>query len=256
MQPTAVLTSFLRADQFVIIDCERGHINTAADLSPVVEAVAAAGASPIVRVLASEPKRIRWAQDSGAHGVMVAMCETKTQAERAIVATGCPSPRFVVIAEIGSRRAVDNIDALFLNPHPLIVNSPSAAASADDDAVRILAAAHRHAKFAGHVSVAAGIMGTSTGADADAGTGAGADADANALVGRRGWQFVSCGAVGQLPPADEEMEMEMERLGRAMLGVRASRGGGRWGSSGPAPVPVPVPVGGGEEYEWDGRDWG
>ncbi|KAL1639984.1 8-oxo-dGTP diphosphatase [Diplodia intermedia] len=217
---------------FVIIDCERGRIGTAADLALVVDAVAAKGASPIVRVLASELKRMRWAQDCGAHGVMVAMCETKAQAERTVVATGCPSPRFVVIVEIDSRRAVENvddmaavpgIDALFVGPHPLIspgsdTDSVPIAASAD----AVLAAARRHAKFAGHFA---------------------ADADAAAALVRRGWQFVSCGPMHHVVGMQEEMARtageEMERLRRAMLGMRES--------------PPPIE---GEEYEWDGKDWG
>lgn len=90
-------------------------------------------ASPIIRVPVTEPKRIRWAQDSGAHGVLVTGCETKVsqnklasisalanprhsppqeQAEQIVVATGCPSPRFVVMAEIGTRKAVGNIDGI------------------------------------------------------------------------------------------------------------------------------------------------
>ncbi|KAB2574439.1 hypothetical protein BFW01_g4227 [Lasiodiplodia theobromae] len=196
---------------FVIIDCERSHINTPADLSLVVEAVVAAGSSPIVRVLASQPKRIRWAQDSGAHGVMVAMCETKAQAERIVVATGCPSPRFVVIVEIDSQKAVENvdgiasiagIDALFVGAH--LSSSP------DSDAV--LAAAHRHAKFPGHFA---------------------ADADTAVALVRRGWQFVNCGG------ADLQAIEELERMRRTLVGMRAS--------------PPPIE---GDEYEWDGKDWG
>ncbi|KAK7725937.1 8-oxo-dGTP diphosphatase [Botryosphaeria dothidea] len=211
---------------FVIIDCERGHIDTPADLSLVVNAVAAAGASPIVRVLANEPKRIRWAQDSGAHGVMVAMCETKEQAERIVVATGCPSPRFVVIAEIDSRKAVENvdgiasvagIDALFVGPHPLIsstdsVNTLPIAASAN----AVLAAARKHAKFAGHFA---------------------ADADAAMGLVKRGWQFVNCGT--DLLAVNRWAGEEMERLRQMMASMRTT--------------PPPTE---GDEYEWDGKDWG
>ncbi|GME51242.1 hypothetical protein GTA08_BOTSDO13251 [Neofusicoccum parvum] len=212
---------------WVIIDCERGHIDTAADLALVVAAVAAAGASPVVRVLASEPKRIGWARDSGAHGVMVAMCETKEHAERTVVATGCPSPRFVVIAEIDSRRAVENvdaiaavpgIDALFVGPHPLIAeadgeaHSLPVAASAD----AVLAAARKHAKFAGHFA---------------------ADADAAAALVRKGWQFVNCGT--DLLAVTGWAGDEMERLRQMMVKMRS------------ATPPIE-----GDEYEWDGKDWG
>ncbi|KKY23666.1 putative nudix domain-containing protein [Diplodia seriata] len=154
---------------FVIIDCERGRIGTAADLALVVDAVAAAGASPIVRVLASEQKRIR---------VIDVEIVITAQAERAVVATGCPSPRFVVVVEIDSRRAVENvddiaavpgIDALFVGPHPLI--SPGGSSDADNipiaaSADAVLAAARRHANTTSPVTAAA--MATLTPASAAA----------------------------------------------------------------------------------------
>lgn len=44
-----------------------------------VGAVASAGSSPIVRIAAAEPYLIKRALDSGAHGIMVPMCETKVR---------------------------------------------------------------------------------------------------------------------------------------------------------------------------------
>lgn len=58
-----------------------------------VGAISSAGASPIVRVPGSEPWMLKRALDSGAHAVMVPMCETAAQAEAIARACKYPSPR-------------------------------------------------------------------------------------------------------------------------------------------------------------------
>lgn len=60
----------------MLIDCEHGNIDDA-DMYHAVGAVATSGASPIVRIPGSEPWMMKRALDSGAHGLMIPMCETK-----------------------------------------------------------------------------------------------------------------------------------------------------------------------------------
>lgn len=60
---------------WVLIDGEHGQINDR-DYYELINAVAQAGASPIVRVPNAEEYMIKRALDSGAHGVMTPMCHT------------------------------------------------------------------------------------------------------------------------------------------------------------------------------------
>lgn len=62
--------------QWVLIDCEHGNIDDH-NMYLQVGAISSSGASPIVRIPASEPWMIKRVLDAGAHGVMVPMCETK-----------------------------------------------------------------------------------------------------------------------------------------------------------------------------------
>ena len=55
------------------MDCEHGDVSDSA-MHTTVHAVAAAGCSPIVRVAAPENYLIKRALDTGAHGIMVPMC--------------------------------------------------------------------------------------------------------------------------------------------------------------------------------------
>ncbi|KAI9684619.1 MAG: hypothetical protein M1820_010879 [Bogoriella megaspora] len=143
---------------WVLIDTEHGNIDDS-EMYYAVGAVATAGASPIVRIAGSEPWMMKRALDSGAHGIMIPMCETKDQAEIIAKYTHYPSPSFpqglrgvgglfapanfrqnaqeylktandsiVVIVQIETRLALDNldsiastpgIDALFVGPNDL-----------------------------------------------------------------------------------------------------------------------------------------
>ena len=56
-----------------------------------VGAIASAGASPIVRIPAGEVWMMKRALDSGAHAIMIPMCETKEQAEAIVNGMKYPS---------------------------------------------------------------------------------------------------------------------------------------------------------------------
>jgi HpcH/HpaI aldolase/citrate lyase family len=62
----------------VLVDCEHGNIADN-EMYLAVGAIAAAGASPIVRIPASEAWMMKRALDAGAHGIMIPMCETKVR---------------------------------------------------------------------------------------------------------------------------------------------------------------------------------
>lgn len=143
---------------WVLVDCEHGNIADN-EMYLAVGAIAAAGASPLVRIPASEPWMLKRALDSGAHGIMVPMCETKEQAIAIANAAKYPSAEWpegirgagaifapsvfhqnmmeysrhannniLVIVQIESRQAVENcediaktpgIDGLFVGPNDL-----------------------------------------------------------------------------------------------------------------------------------------
>lgn len=67
----------------MLVDCEHGNVDDAA-MYHSVAAIAAAGASPIVRVPWAEPWLIKRALDSGAHGIMVPMVETKVRCDLSV----------------------------------------------------------------------------------------------------------------------------------------------------------------------------
>lgn len=60
----------------MLVDCEHGNI-TDNEMYLACGAIASAGASPIVRIPAGEAWMMKRALDSGAHAIMIAMCETK-----------------------------------------------------------------------------------------------------------------------------------------------------------------------------------
>ncbi|KAI9735004.1 MAG: hypothetical protein M1834_002087 [Cirrosporium novae-zelandiae] len=141
-------------EDWVLIDCEHGNISDDS-MYHSCNAIASAGASPIVRIPASEPWLIKRALDCGAHGIMVPMCETKAQAELIVRASKYPpqgirgtgglfapslfnqtGPSYTktaninvtIIVQIETRLAVeqceaiatvDGIDALFIGPNDL-----------------------------------------------------------------------------------------------------------------------------------------
>ncbi|OAA54849.1 dihydroxyhept-2-ene-1,7-dioic acid aldolase [Niveomyces insectorum RCEF 264] len=68
---------------WVLLDAEHGLIGDA-DYYPLATAVAAEGASPLVRVPVAEEWLVKRALDAGAHGVLTPMCHTAADAERIV----------------------------------------------------------------------------------------------------------------------------------------------------------------------------
>ncbi|KAI1266073.1 Pyruvate/Phosphoenolpyruvate kinase-like domain-containing protein [Xylariaceae sp. FL1019] len=68
---------------WVLVDAEHGLI-TDKDYYELVNAIAAEGASPIIRVPWNEEWMIKRALDAGAHGVLTPMCHTPVDAERIV----------------------------------------------------------------------------------------------------------------------------------------------------------------------------
>ncbi|KAF5597745.1 2 4-dihydroxyhept-2-ene-1 7-dioic acid aldolase [Fusarium subglutinans] len=74
---------------WVVVDCEHGNID-GEHYSMSVPAVAAAGASPIVRIPGMESWMIKRALDSGAHGILVPLLRTAQEAREIVKAAKFP----------------------------------------------------------------------------------------------------------------------------------------------------------------------
>ncbi|KAJ7222356.1 Phosphoenolpyruvate/pyruvate domain-containing protein [Mycena pura] len=74
---------------WVLIDAEHGLI-TDQHFYDLTNAVAAAGASPLIRIPADEPWMIKRALDSGAHGIMVPMANTPEIVRKIVQAAKYP----------------------------------------------------------------------------------------------------------------------------------------------------------------------
>lgn len=74
---------------YVCIDLQHGAA-TDANLVPMLQAVAAGGSAPIVRVPAESPAAIMRALDAGARGVIVPLVESGAQAARVVAACRYP----------------------------------------------------------------------------------------------------------------------------------------------------------------------
>jgi 4-hydroxy-2-oxoheptanedioate aldolase len=74
---------------YVCVDQQHGVVDYAA-MVPMLQAVGAAGATPITRVLSNDPFRITKALDAGALGVIVPLVNSAAEAERAVAACRYP----------------------------------------------------------------------------------------------------------------------------------------------------------------------
>ncbi|RSH95817.1 hypothetical protein EHS25_000910 [Saitozyma podzolica] len=74
---------------YVFVDCEHGNIGDN-DMHDSVNAIAACGVSPIVRVRGTDPTLIKRALDTGAHGLMIPMINTADQARGVVQAAKFP----------------------------------------------------------------------------------------------------------------------------------------------------------------------
>ncbi|CEJ91928.1 hypothetical protein VHEMI07610 [[Torrubiella] hemipterigena] len=69
--------------EWIMIDCEHGYISDTG-MHHTVPAVAAAGASPIVRLPDMQPWMIKRALDAGAHGILVPQLRTVEEARQVV----------------------------------------------------------------------------------------------------------------------------------------------------------------------------
>ncbi|CAK7237859.1 hypothetical protein SBRCBS47491_010178 [Sporothrix bragantina] len=130
---------------WVLIDAEHGLISDK-DYYELASAIAAEGASPIIRIPWAEEWMIKRALDSGAHGVLTPMCHTAEDAKKIVAFSKYPSqggsrgygPLFaihafpgvaagddydksadanlIVAVQIESRQGVENVDAIAAVP--------------------------------------------------------------------------------------------------------------------------------------------
>lgn len=126
----------------VIIDCEHGHIGDEA-MHNSVAAVAALGASPIIRIRGPAHDIIKRALDTGAHGIMVPQINTADEAAQIVASAkfppqgvrgqgsafpaigfGLTTPQYMQVAnetlvtmiQIETRAGVENVDAIAAVP--------------------------------------------------------------------------------------------------------------------------------------------
>ncbi|KAH6879432.1 Pyruvate/Phosphoenolpyruvate kinase-like domain-containing protein [Thelonectria olida] len=96
---------------WVLVDCEHGNIDDAA-MHDAVPAIAAVGASPLVRLPDLQGWMVKRALDSGAHGILVPLVRTAEEAKQLIIDAKFP-PR--------GRRGFGSLIALErFNPNPTL----------------------------------------------------------------------------------------------------------------------------------------
>ncbi|WVW84383.1 hypothetical protein I302_106417 [Kwoniella bestiolae CBS 10118] len=142
---------------YVIVDCEHGNHDDG-DMHDCVNAIAAEGVSPIVRIRAQDSGLIKRALDTGAHGLMVPMVNTPEQAAQIVswskfppmgvrgqgssfcaMASGITTTEYVkvanstiltlvqietpeAIANVDAIAAVPGVDGLFVGPNDLALS--------------------------------------------------------------------------------------------------------------------------------------
>ncbi|KAG4422746.1 hypothetical protein IFR04_004094 [Cadophora malorum] len=233
---------------WVLVDCEHGNI-TDNEMYLAVGAIMSGGASPIVRVPASEPWMMKRALDSGTHAVMIPMCETPEQAEEIVRAMKYPSKEWpkgirgagamfapanfsqnggdylrtandniLVIVQIESHLAVENcekiaavdgIDMLFIGPNDL---AASMGYWAPD-----------HAKIPEVQEATARVLKAAKSAGKYAGHFA-LSADIAAQRAQQGFEFMNCGA--DIVAVTAWMAAEMAKCQKLLAASKAGDGKG------------------------------
>lgn len=74
---------------WICVDTEHGNFDDAS-MHETVNAIASAGVSPIVRIVANEPHYIKRALDAGAHGVVIPLIHSAYDAQEAVSAAKFP----------------------------------------------------------------------------------------------------------------------------------------------------------------------
>ncbi|KAM3423188.1 hypothetical protein BST61_g638 [Cercospora zeina] len=109
--------------QYVIIDCEHGNHDDA-DMHDCVNAVAAEGVSPIVRLQSQDGGLIKRALDAGSHGMMIPMVNTAEQARQIV-----QRPKF---PPMGARGQGSSFCAIGFRHFSRRIETPEAVAHADE----------------------------------------------------------------------------------------------------------------------------
>jgi 4-hydroxy-2-oxoheptanedioate aldolase len=114
---------------YVVVDEQHGAVG-AGEMLALLDAIAAAGVAPLVRVGRNDPWIIGRALDRGAHGVIVPMVDDAGQAAAAVAACryapagvrsfgalrGGPDPAPLCLVMVETRTAVAHVDAIAATP--------------------------------------------------------------------------------------------------------------------------------------------
>jgi 4-hydroxy-2-oxoheptanedioate aldolase len=119
---------------YVCVDCQHGMIDDSSAF-PMVQAIAASGAAPIVRVRWNEPAAIMSALDVGALGVVVPMIETSEDAVAAVSACRYPPAGLRSYGPIRARDVFGSADPDVLADVACIIMIETARALDDLDAI-------------------------------------------------------------------------------------------------------------------------
>lgn len=119
---------------YVCVDQQHGMIDDSTAF-PMVQAITASGASPIVRVRWNEPAAIMSALDVGALGVVVPMIETRADAEAAVGACRFPPVGQRSFGPIRARDVMGSTDPDVLSDVACIIMIETARALADLDEI-------------------------------------------------------------------------------------------------------------------------
>ncbi|KAL1888792.1 hypothetical protein Sste5346_009346 [Sporothrix stenoceras] len=100
---------------WVLIDAEHGLISDK-DYYELASAIAAEGASPIIRIPWAEEWMIKRALDSGAHGVLTPMCHTAADAEKIVAFSKYPVRAGAAAGSKGGSRGYGPLFAIHAFP--------------------------------------------------------------------------------------------------------------------------------------------
>lgn len=119
---------------YVCVDQQHGMIDDSTAF-PMIQAISASGAAPLVRVRWNEPAAIMSALDAGAFGVVVPMIETREDALAAVQACRFPPAGLRSYGPIRARDVMGTTDPDKLGDVACIIMIETASALADLDAI-------------------------------------------------------------------------------------------------------------------------
>ena len=119
---------------YVCVDQQHGMIDDSTAF-PMIQAISASGAAPIVRTRWNEPAAIMSALDAGALGVVVPMIETREDALAAVRACRFPPAGLRSYGPIRARDVMGSTDPVVLGDVACIIMIETASALDDLDAI-------------------------------------------------------------------------------------------------------------------------